>query len=117
MRRDDRRPPSFACAGTPGDPDVGALITELLTAAPSLPGSGSGTRHGTGAGKAKPFRRPRAGEFTVTYEVRYLADGQRMTVYQAEPGGRDHDTLDPAVHARQRRRATQRRRAAGRPSH
>jgi len=29
----------------------------------------------------------------VTDEVRYLADGQRMTVYQAEPGGRDHDAL------------------------
>jgi len=25
--------------------------------------------------------------------VLYLADGQRMTVYQAEPGSHDHDAL------------------------
>jgi hypothetical protein len=46
-------------------------------------------------GEAKPFRHPRAGELTLTYQVLYLADGQRMTVYQAEPGTRDHDALTP----------------------
>lgn len=46
-------------------------------------------------GEAKPFRHPQVGEFTLTYEVLYLADGQRMTVYQVEPGTRDHDALTP----------------------
>jgi len=44
-------------------------------------------------GEAKPFRHPRVGEFALTYEVLYLADGQRITVYQAEPGTRDHDAM------------------------
>jgi hypothetical protein len=46
-----------------------------------------------GCGEAKPFRHPRVGEFTLTYEVLHLADGQRMTVYQAGPGTRDHDAM------------------------
>jgi MmyB-like transcription regulator ligand binding domain len=44
-------------------------------------------------GEAKPFRHPRVGELTLAYEVLHLADGQRMTVYQAEPASRDHDAL------------------------
>jgi hypothetical protein len=44
-------------------------------------------------GEAKPFRHPQAGAFTLTYQVLYLAGGQRMTVYQAEPGSCDHDAL------------------------
>lgn len=30
---------------------------------------------------------------TTSGEVLYLDDGQRMTVYQAKPGSRDHDAL------------------------
>ena len=44
-------------------------------------------------GEAKPFRHPRVGEFTLTNKVLYLSDGQRISVYQAEPGSRDHDAL------------------------
>jgi hypothetical protein len=33
------------------------------------------------------------GEFTLSYEVLHLDDGQRMTVYQAAPGSRDHDAM------------------------
>jgi len=41
----------------------------------------------------KPFRHPLVGEFTLSYEVLHLDDGQRMTVYQAAPGSRDHDAM------------------------
>ncbi|MGD0560455.1 MAG: helix-turn-helix domain-containing protein [Streptosporangiaceae bacterium] len=44
-------------------------------------------------GEPKTFRHPRVGDFTLTYEVLYLTDGQRMSVYQAEPGTRGHDAL------------------------
>jgi hypothetical protein len=36
---------------------------------------------------------PLGGLRVRAYEVLCLADGQRMTVYQAEPGTRDHDAL------------------------
>jgi transcriptional regulator with XRE-family HTH domain len=80
-------------AGTPGDPDVFALIAELLHASPEF--ARLWQRHDVRQrrGEAKPFRHPRAGEFTLTNEVFYLADGQRMSIYQAEPGSRDHDAL------------------------
>ena len=80
-------------ADTPDDPDVSALIAELLDGSPEF--ARLWQRHDVRhrRGEAKPFRHPRVGEFTLTYEVLYLADGQRMTVYQAEPGTRDHDAL------------------------
>ncbi|MBV9446975.1 MAG: helix-turn-helix domain-containing protein [Streptosporangiaceae bacterium] len=80
-------------ASYPDDPDVPALISELLS------GSAEFTRlwqrHDVRQrqGEAKPFRHPQVGEFTFTSEVLNLADGQRMTVYQAEPGTRDHDAM------------------------
>jgi transcriptional regulator with XRE-family HTH domain len=80
-------------ADTPGDPDVSALIAELLGGSPEF--AERWQRHDVRhrRGEAKPFRHPRVGEFTLTYEVLYLADGQRMTVYQAGPDRRDHDAL------------------------
>jgi transcriptional regulator with XRE-family HTH domain len=80
-------------ADTPDDPDVSALIAELLDYSPEF--SRLWQRHDVRQrrGEAKPFRHPQIGEFTLTYEVLYLADGQRMTVYQAEPGTRDHDAM------------------------
>src|SRR6266851_4066881 len=80
-------------AGTPDDPDVSALITELLDGSPEF--ARLWQRHDVRhrRGEAKPFRHPQVGEFTLTNEVLYLADGQRMSVYQAEPGSRDHDAL------------------------
>jgi hypothetical protein len=33
------------------------------------------------------------GSFTLTYEVLHLDDGQRVTIYQAAPGTREHDAL------------------------
>jgi transcriptional regulator with XRE-family HTH domain len=80
-------------ADTPSDLDVSALIAELRDGSPEF--ARLWQRHDVRhrRGEAKPFRHPRVGEFTLTYEVLYLADGQRMTVYQAEPGSRDHDAL------------------------
>jgi transcriptional regulator with XRE-family HTH domain len=80
-------------ADTPDDPDVSALIAELLDGSPEF--TRLWQRHDVRQrrGQAKPFRHPQAGEFTLTNEVLYLADGQRMSVYQAEPGSRDHDAL------------------------
>ena len=76
------------------DPDVSALIAELLDGSPEF--AQLWQRHDVRQrrGEAKPFRHPRIGEFTLTYEVLHLADGQRMSVYhQAGPRNRDHDAL------------------------
>jgi transcriptional regulator with XRE-family HTH domain len=80
-------------ADTPGDADVSELITELLDGSPEFVRLWQRHDVRQRRGEAKPFRHPRVGEFTLTYEVLHLADGQRMTVYQAEPGSRDHDAL------------------------
>jgi hypothetical protein len=80
-------------ADAPGDPAVTALIAELLDGSPEF--ARLWQRHDVRQrrGEAKPFRHPQVGEFTLTNEVLYLADGQRVSVYQAEPGSRDHDAL------------------------
>ncbi|MGK5642739.1 hypothetical protein ACSNOK_31175 [Streptomyces sp. URMC 126] len=51
-------------------------------------------------GGAKTPDRPKAGRVTLTYEIMPLAatDGQRLVVYQAEPGSADEASmllLDP----------------------
>jgi transcriptional regulator with XRE-family HTH domain len=80
-------------ADTPGDPDVAALIADLLSGSPEF--AKLWKRHDVRQrrGEAKGFHHPQVGELTLTYEVLYLTDGQRMSVYQAEPGSRDHDAL------------------------
>ncbi|MFF3941465.1 MmyB family transcriptional regulator [Streptomyces phaeofaciens] len=45
-------------------------------------------------GESKHFRRPEVGDLTLVIEVmRFGDDGQRMTVYQAEPGSADEAAL------------------------
>lgn len=80
-------------AESPDDPAVTALIAELLDGSPEF--NRLWQRHDVRQrrGEAKAFRHPQVGELTLTNEVLYLADGQRMSVYQAEPGSRDHDAL------------------------
>jgi hypothetical protein len=80
-------------ADTPDDPDVSALIAELLDGSPEF--ARLWQRHDVRQrrGEAKQFRHPQVGELTLTKEALYLADGQRMSIYQAEPGSRDHDAL------------------------
>jgi len=80
-------------ASYPDDPDAPALIAELLDASAEF--ARLWQRHDVRQrrGEAKSFRHPLVGEFALTTEVLYLANGQRMTVYQAEPGTRDHDAM------------------------
>ncbi len=80
-------------ADMPGDPALTALIAELLDGSPEF--TRLWQRHDVRQrrGQPKTFRHPQVGELTLTNEVLYLADGQRMSVYQAEPGSRDHDAL------------------------
>jgi transcriptional regulator with XRE-family HTH domain len=80
-------------ADMPDDPALTALIAELLDGSPEF--TRLWQRHDVRQrrGQPKPFRHPQVGELTLTNEVLYLADGQRMSVYQAEPGSRDHDAL------------------------
>ena len=80
-------------ASYPDDPAVPALIAELLSGSADF--ARLWRRHDVRQrqGAAKPFRHPRVGEFALSYEVLNLADGQRMTVYQAKPGTRDHDAM------------------------
>lgn len=77
----------------PGDPDVAALVAELLDGSPEF--ARLWQRHDVRErrGQAKRYRHPQAGEFTLTSEVLHLADGQRISVGQAEPGSPDHDAL------------------------
>jgi MmyB-like transcription regulator ligand binding domain/Helix-turn-helix domain len=80
-------------ASYPDDPAVPALIAELVSGSAEF--ARLWERHDVRQrrGEAKPFRHPLVGEFALTSEVLHLADGQRMTVYQAEPGTRDHDAM------------------------
>jgi transcriptional regulator with XRE-family HTH domain len=80
-------------AETPGDPDVSALVAELLDGSAEF--ARLWQRHSVRQRRAgaKRIRHPQAGELTLTHEALYLADGQRVSIYQAEPGSRDHDAL------------------------
>ncbi|HJP72834.1 MAG TPA: helix-turn-helix transcriptional regulator [Pseudonocardiaceae bacterium] len=80
-------------ADHPDDPALRALIAELRAASPEFARRWEqhDVRHRRGERMA--FRHPRAGEFTLTAEILYLEDGQRMTVLQAEPGSPDQDAM------------------------
>src|SRR5580704_5944491 len=80
-------------ADMPDDPALTALIAELLDGSPEF--TRLWQRHDVRQrrGQPKRFRHPQVGELNLTNEVLYLADGQRMSVYQADPGSRDHDAL------------------------
>jgi transcriptional regulator with XRE-family HTH domain len=80
-------------ADYPGDPALRALIAELRAGSPEFARLWQQHEVRHRRGQRKPFRHPRVGEFTLTTEVLYLEDGQRMTVYQARPGTRDHDAM------------------------
>jgi hypothetical protein len=80
-------------ADTPDDPDVAALIAELLEHSPDFGRLWRQHDVRQRRGGPKSFCHPRVGELTLTNEALYLADGQRISIYQAEPGSPDHDTL------------------------
>jgi transcriptional regulator with XRE-family HTH domain len=80
-------------ADYPADPALRALIAELRAGSPEFARMWQCHEVRRRRGERKPFRHPRVGEFTLTTEVLYLEDGQRMTIYQARPGTRDHDAM------------------------
>jgi transcriptional regulator with XRE-family HTH domain len=73
-------------AAAPGDPDVTLLINSLLEQSPDFGKYWSRHEVRQRRGTAKRFRHPVLGTFSLTYEVLHLDEGQRMSVYQAEPG-------------------------------
>jgi len=80
-------------ADYPDDPELRELIAELRAGSAEFAAlwQRHDVRHRRGT--RKPFRHPRVGELTLTTEILHLADGQRITIYQAEPGTRDHDAM------------------------
>ncbi|MBO2446064.1 helix-turn-helix transcriptional regulator [Actinomadura barringtoniae] len=81
-------------AGHPHDLALNALIEELEAASPDF--AALWKRHEVRArrGEVKTFNHPRVGALTLEFEVLHLgADGQRISVYQAEPGTPDHDAM------------------------
>jgi transcriptional regulator with XRE-family HTH domain len=79
--------------GYPDDPALRALIAELRAGCPEFARLWQRHEVRHRRGERKPFRHPLVGEFTLTTEALYLEDGQRMTIYQAKPGTRDHDAM------------------------
>jgi len=77
----------------PGDPALQALIAELRAGSADFERlwQQHDVRHRRS--ERKLYRHPRVGEFALTTEVLYLEEGQRITVYQARPGTRDHDAM------------------------
>ncbi|MBO2456588.1 helix-turn-helix transcriptional regulator [Actinomadura violacea] len=81
-------------ATDPHDPALTALIDELTAASPEF--ARIWQRHDVQArrGDRKTFHHPRVGTLTLDFEVLHLdADRQRISVYQADPGTPDHDTM------------------------
>ncbi|WP_042432661.1 helix-turn-helix domain-containing protein [Streptacidiphilus anmyonensis] len=91
-----------AVAGAdPDHPELTSLIGELVVKSPDFSRLWDRYDVCERGGGEKSFRHPGVGPMTLTYEVMRLArtGGQRMVVYQAEPGT-PHETamlsLDPA---------------------
>jgi transcriptional regulator with XRE-family HTH domain len=85
-----------AAAGSdPDDPDLAALVGELLVKSPDfnrLWGRYDVRRAGSGS---RVIRHPVVGTLTLPYETLDLnhADGQRIVAYLAEPGTPEHDAM------------------------
>lgn len=79
----------------PDDPELTALIGELMLKAPEFAPLWERYDVCERSGGQKCFRHPKAGPMTLTYEVMRLArtGGQRMVVYQAAPGTPDETAM------------------------
>lgn len=85
-----------AVAGTdPDAPDLAALVGELIVKSPDFSRLWSRYEVRTVGDGLKTFRHPEVGTVTLTHEVMPLnhTDGQRITLYMAEPGTPDHDAM------------------------
>jgi transcriptional regulator with XRE-family HTH domain len=81
-------------ATDPAAPDLAALVEEL--SAYSAEFAELWKRHHVGRRRSdlKTFHHPWVGDITLMSESLQLGDdGQRMTIYQAEPGSADHDAM------------------------
>ncbi|AEW95584.1 MULTISPECIES: helix-turn-helix transcriptional regulator [Streptomycetaceae] len=85
-----------AVAGTdPDDPDLAALVGELLVKSPEFGKLWERYEVRTIGDGAKRFLHPEVGDLTLCHEVVNLnrTDGQRLVIYLAEPGTPDHDAM------------------------
>jgi transcriptional regulator with XRE-family HTH domain len=85
-----------AVAGTdPDAPDLAALVGELIVKSPDFNRLWERYEVRTIGDGEKTFHHPVVGTMTLTHEVLNLnrTDGQRVTVYMAEPGSPDHDAM------------------------
>lgn len=80
-------------ANQPDAPGLTELIDELTESSPEFAELWRRYDLRRRRGEPKTFRHPRVGTITLTYEVLHLADGQRMSIYQAAPDSTDHDAL------------------------
>jgi transcriptional regulator with XRE-family HTH domain len=81
-------------AADPETPGLADLVDELTRHSPEFARLWQRYDIRRRRGEPKTFRHPRVGTMTLTYEVLRLGDdGQRISVYQAEPGSTDQDAL------------------------
>jgi MmyB-like transcription regulator ligand binding domain len=97
----DREPPRHGvahlrtvAAADPDSADLASLVAELTAGSEAFAGLWRRYDVRVKSGTEKTFRHPSVGELTLSSEVLHLARGeQRLIVYQAPPGSRDHDAL------------------------
>jgi len=85
-----------AVAGAdPDAPDLAALIGELIVKSPDFARMWERYEVGTVGPGQKTFRHPVVGTITLSHEVLQIngTNGQRATIYLAEPGTPDHDQM------------------------
>ncbi|GAA1893182.1 helix-turn-helix transcriptional regulator [Streptantibioticus ferralitis] len=85
-----------AVAGSdPDAPDLAALVGELIVKSPDFNRLWERYEVRVIGDGAKTFHHPAVGTMTLTHEVVNLnrTDGQRLVIYMATPGSRDHDAM------------------------
>ena len=81
-------------AADPDSADLASIVAELTAGSEDFAGLWRRYDVNVKRGTEKTFRHPSVGELTLESEVLHLArGGQRLVVYQAPPGSRDHDAL------------------------
>ncbi len=83
-----------AVAADPRHPGLARLVAELTQASPEF--TDLWQRHDVRQHRTdrKSFHHSAVGDITLTYESLYLEpDGQRLAIYQATPGTRDHEAM------------------------
>jgi transcriptional regulator with XRE-family HTH domain len=76
-----------------GCAQLAALVAELGTASPDFAELWRHYDVRVKSGSRRAFQHPLVGWFELTSEILTAVDGQRFVVFQAPPGGPDHDAL------------------------